>query len=92
MIELTLYTRADCELCREMESVVAREMVHFQARLTKIDVDADPQLQSRFGLEVPVLFVNSRKAFKYRCTARELRKRLSGEERRRWLRPKAATS
>ena len=92
MIELTFYTRADCQLCCEMESVIAREISHFQARLTKIDIDTDPELQARFGLEVPVLFINGRKAFKYRCTMRELRKRLSGEERRRWLRQKTTTS
>ena len=84
MIELTLYGRADCELCREMEDVIARELDGFQARLEKINICGDPELEERFGLEVPVLFVNGRKAFKYRCTARELRKRLSREVSPRW--------
>lgn len=85
MIDLTLYSRADCELCHEMETLVEREMERFEARLQKIDIDSDPELKQRFNLEVPVLFVNERKAFKYRCTARELRKRLSREVGRRWL-------
>ena len=37
-------------------------------------------LEAQFGIEVPVLFVNGRKAFKYRCSARELRKRLEREK------------
>jgi glutaredoxin len=84
MIELILYSRADCELCREMEKLIAGELPRHEARLEKIDIGGNAQLEERFGQEVPVLFVNGRKAFKYRCTARELRKRLSREVGPRW--------
>jgi hypothetical protein len=79
MIELTLYTRNDCELCREMEEVIAAELPKFDARVRRVEIDGDPGLEAQFGIEVPVLFVNERKAFKYRCTPRELRKRLARE-------------
>jgi glutaredoxin len=82
VIELTLYTRADCELCREMEAVLSQELPRFDARLIRVEIDNNPELETRFGREVPVLFVNDRKAFKYRCTGRELRKRLLREVRR----------
>jgi len=81
MIELTLYTRNDCELCHEMEEVIAAELPNFEARINRIEIDGNPALEARFGLEVPVLFVNDRKAFKYRCTPRELRRRLARETR-----------
>ncbi len=92
MIELILYGRGDCELCREMEIIVEQELARFDARLEKIDIDGNPELKQRFGVEVPVLFVNGRKAFKYRCTPRELRKRLSREVGRRWPFGKAPTA
>jgi len=79
MIELTLYTRNDCGLCREMEEIISAELPHFDARVKRIEIDGDPDLEARFGIEVPVLFVNERKAFKYRCTRMELRKRLLRE-------------
>ena len=79
MIELVLYTRNDCELCHEMEEVLAAELPKFDARIKRIEIDGDLDLESRFGTEVPVLFVNDRKAFKYRCTPRELRQRLARE-------------
>ncbi len=79
VIELVLYTRADCGLCREMEEVLEAELPRFEARLTRVVIDGDRELERRFGLEVPVLFVNQRKAFKYRCSAKELRKRLKRE-------------
>jgi Glutaredoxin-like domain (DUF836) len=81
MIELTLYTRNDCELCREMEDVIVAELPSFDARIKRVEIDGDAELEARFGQEVPVLFVNDRKAFKFRCTPRELRKRLAREPR-----------
>ena len=79
MIELILYTRNDCPLCHEMETVLAAELPKFDARIQRIEIDGDPELEARFGTEVPVLFVNDRKAFKYRCTPAELRQRLARE-------------
>ena len=80
VIELILYTRRDCELCREMEIVIDEVLPRFQAQIRRVEIDGDASLEERFGLEVPVLFVNGRKAFKYRCTSRELRIRLAREK------------
>jgi glutaredoxin len=82
MLEIVLYTRNDCELCHEMEKIVAAELPNFAARLERVEIDGQPELEALYGTEVPVLFVNQRKAFKYRCTPRELRKRLLREVRR----------
>jgi glutaredoxin len=81
MINLILYTRNDCELCHEMEQMLAAELPKFDAQIQRVEIDGDAELEARFGTEVPVLFVNERKAFKYRCTPRELRKRLLREVR-----------
>jgi len=78
-MQLILYTRRDCELCHEMEMVLDEVLPRFQAELRRVEIDGDAALEAEFGIEVPVLFVNGRKAFKYRCTARELRKRLARE-------------
>ena len=65
-----------------MEHFLAQELPRFDARLTRVEIDGDAGLEVRFGQEVPVLFINERKAFKYRCTARDLRRRLLLEVRR----------
>ena len=44
--------------------------------LEEIDVDSSAPLKERFGDEVPVLFIDGRKAFKYKVTAKELGKRV----------------
>jgi glutaredoxin len=82
VIEVTIYTRSDCELCREMEEIIERELPRFEARVVRVCIDGNAELEARHGQEVPVLFVNGRKAFKYRCKASELRRRLLREVRR----------
>ncbi|HEU4344397.1 MAG TPA: glutaredoxin family protein [Candidatus Binatia bacterium] len=77
--ELLLYTRKDCGLCAEMKRVVRQLSPRYRLVVQEVDVDASVDLQEKYGSEVPVLFINGRKAFKYRVTARELEKRLQSE-------------
>jgi hypothetical protein len=79
MAILTLYSRFDCCLCEEMKAVIAQVRQGMPLELEEIDISLDPELEARFGQEIPVLFVNGRKAFKYRLTASELRRRLARE-------------
>ena len=79
MLTLTLYSRHDCCLCEEMKAVLAQVRQGIPFALEEIDISTDPELETRFGQEIPVLFVNGRKAFKYRLTAGELRRRLARE-------------
>jgi glutaredoxin len=76
---LILYTRKDCCLCEEMKEVVRGVAESFILTLQELDIDSSPELQEKYGNEVPVLFINGRKAFKYRVTARELENRLRKE-------------
>jgi hypothetical protein len=78
MIALTLYSRPDCHLCDDMKAIVERV-----ARTTTpaptievVDISSDVELESRYGLEIPVLLVNGKKAAKYRVTEEGLRRML----------------
>ncbi|MGH7360099.1 MAG: glutaredoxin family protein [Candidatus Methylomirabilales bacterium] len=75
-VRVTLYTKAECPLCEEMAAVVAAVGAEVPLQMTAVDIAGDPELLRRFGEEVPVLFVDGRKAFKYRVTVGSLRRRL----------------
>jgi glutaredoxin len=77
--ELLLYTRKDCCLCEAMKSTLSAVANRVPFALEEIDVDTSAVLQEEYGNDVPVLFINGRKAFKYRLTARELEKSLKRE-------------
>jgi glutaredoxin len=77
--QLLLYTRKDCCLCDQMKDAVHTLEKRYSLSFLEIDIDSSPELQEKYGTEVPVLFINGRKAFKYRVTARELERRLVRE-------------
>ena len=74
--QLTLYTRRDCCLCEEMKTVIREVAMEYPLAIEEIDIDRSPQLARTFGSEVPVLFIDRQKAFKYRLTSGELKKKL----------------
>lgn len=78
---LVIYTRRDCCLCDEMKEVIRQVAARRPLMLEEIDVDAAPESQKQYGSEVPVLFINGRKAFKYRVTPRQLERKLIGKRR-----------
>jgi len=67
---LTIYSRPGCHLCDEMKGVVKRAMRPMADRvvLREIDISGDPDLEARYGVEIPVLLIDGRKAAKYRVT------------------------
>jgi glutaredoxin len=79
---LTIYSKPGCHLCDEMKAVVLRVL---QSRedlsLEEVDISHDAALVERYGMEIPVLFVDGAKAAKYRITETELARVL---ERRRF--------
>ena len=79
-----LYSRPGCCLCDDMKAILAEVQADTAFTVTEIDISAQPALEARFGQDIPVLFINGRKAFKYRLTAGALRRRLhrSGAETR----------
>lgn len=74
--QLTLYSRKDCCLCEEMKKTVREVQTEHPVQVEEVDVDGSPALKEKYGSEVPVLLINGRKAFKYRVTIGELKRRL----------------
>ena len=50
------------------------------ATVREVDISQDPELSAVYAEQIPVLFVNGRKAFKFRLTEEVLRDRLKKEE------------
>lgn len=74
--KLTLYSRNDCCLCDEIKAVIRQAAETTSFDLEEIDIDTSRDLQALYGDQVPVLFIDGRKAFKYRVSAEQLAKRI----------------
>ena len=57
-----------------MKAVIARVADEVPLVLEEIDISADPALDAHYGLEIPVLFVDGKKAAKCRVTEDEMRR------------------
>jgi glutaredoxin len=69
---IVIYSRRECHLCDVAKAVVAPIAARRGLSVETFDVDGDPKLKELYGLEVPVVFVNGRKAFKYRVETAKL--------------------
>ena len=80
MIALTLYSRPGCHLCDDMKAIVERvaRTSTPEPTIEVIDISTNPELEALYGLEIPVLLVNGKKAAKYRVTEDELLRILKG--------------
>lgn len=75
--QLTLYSRKDCCLCEEMKAVIRQVVATTPCDFREIDIDTNHELQTQYNDQVPVLFIDGRKAFKYRVTASQLTNRIA---------------
>ena len=83
-MRLTIYSKPGCHLCDEMKSLVHRIIApqsndHLIA-VDEIDISSDRELLERYGLEIPVLFIDGKKVAKYRVSETELTQMLDARK------------
>jgi hypothetical protein len=61
-----------------MKTVVARVAQTIPLSLDEIDISTDPELEALYGLEIPVLMMDGKKAAKYRIEEADLMRLLAG--------------
>lgn len=78
MHEVILYSRQGCHLCDVVQETLRQMEAAANFRWQLIDIDTDPVLRQRFNEEVPVVFIDGRKAFKYRMDPQQFLRVLAG--------------
>jgi len=77
LTQLTLYSRPGCHLCDDMKATIDRVARTMPLTVEVVDISSDAALEAAYGLEIPVLLVNGRKAAKYRIGEDDLRRLLT---------------
>lgn len=70
---VTLYTRPGCHLCDDARAVVERVCADLGEAYDEVDITTDPDLEDRFGEEIPVTFVDGRQHDFWRVDETRLR-------------------
>jgi glutaredoxin len=73
---VVVYSRKGCHLCEVVKESLAKLSRHGGFTWCEIDVDTDAELRRQFNDEVPVVFIDGRKAFKYHMDEQEFLRKL----------------
>jgi len=73
-MQVVLYTRTGCHLCEEAEALLVRWGLHPQ----RVDIDQDPDLQTRYDQCVPVVSIDGKVRFRGRINEVLLRRLIGG--------------
>ena len=75
--QVMVYTRKGCHLCEVVKESLAKLARRGTFTWQEIDVDTDADLRRQFTDQVPVVFIDGHKAFKYRMDEQEFLRRLA---------------
>jgi glutaredoxin len=75
--EVIVYSRKGCHLCEIVKEKLTKLERRGGFRWREVDVETDDHLRRQFTDEVPVVFIDGRKAFKYRLDEQEFLKKLA---------------
>ncbi len=75
--QVVVYSRKGCHLCEIVKETLVK--LHRRGGFTwrEIDVDSDEDLRRKFTDEVPVVFIDGCKAFKYRMDEQDFLRKLA---------------
>ena len=77
MSKVVLYTKPGCCLCDEVKAQLGRLRAKHLFELSEVNILDDAAAYARFREEIPVVFIDGRKAFKYHLDEREFLRRLA---------------
>jgi glutaredoxin len=76
MIRVVVYSKPGCCLCDEVKEKLRRLQASYAFNLREVNILEDPEAHERFKEEIPVVFINGKKAFKYRLDENQFLKKL----------------
>ena len=76
MTRVQIYSKPGCHLCDEAKAVLERVRRSVPFDLEEINIEGSAEHFERYKEEIPVVFINGRKAFKYHVEEAALRRQL----------------
>jgi glutaredoxin len=74
---VVVYSRKGCHLCEVVKESLAKLARRGGFTWNEIDVDSDADLRRQFNDQVPVVFIDGHKAFKYRMDEQEFLRKIA---------------
>jgi glutaredoxin len=71
-----LYTKPGCHLCEEAKQEMLSAGIADEYTYEEVNIEEEPAAYESYRFEIPVITINDHKAFKYRLTAAEFRRKV----------------
>ena len=75
-IRIEIYSRPGCHLCDDAKAVIEQFRSVYPLELCTINVEDKTELESLYGSEIPVVFINGRETFRHRVDRSALERKL----------------
>jgi len=76
MAEVIVYSKPDCCLCDEVKAQLRRLQQTFQFHLREVNILEDPGAYEEYKEQIPVIFIDGEKAYKYHIDENDFVRRL----------------
>lgn len=77
MIEI--YSKKGCDMCKDAKDLIGKVNRDLPFQYREVDINSNKDLKRRFSEDVPTVFINGKKAFKFRVNEDEFRKKVRKE-------------
>ncbi len=74
---VVVYSKPDCHLCDELKAQLRKWQEAHPFEWREVNILEDPEAYERFKEEIPVVFVNGKKAFKFHLDEKQFLKRIT---------------
>ena len=71
-LRIRIYSKKDCHLCDEAKTILVNFASRYPITVEEIDIGQDAASFEKYRNEIPVIFLENRKLFKYRIDAKKL--------------------
>jgi glutaredoxin len=78
-MEVVVYSKPGCCLCDEVKENLKRLQASYAFNLREVNILEDPEAHERFKEEIPVVFINGKKAFKYHLDEKQFLMKLESD-------------
>ncbi len=75
-MRIEIYSKPDCSLCEKAKQIILQVQKRIPFELTEVNIEEDRTLFEKFQYDIPVIFIDGRKAFKHRLGEEELESRV----------------
>ncbi|MBI3753717.1 MAG: glutaredoxin family protein [Deltaproteobacteria bacterium] len=79
MIRVEIYSKKGCCLCKKAKELIHKVNAEVPFSFKEVDITASEDLFRKYKEDIPLVFINGKKAFKFKVDEVEFRKKIRRE-------------